>query len=124
MKTKDLNKIAKIEKAIEKKYGKKAVCNPKSTWNQAKEEKFLQESKSFYKRLSDNKSGSFIKNLKKEDRKCQVCSKEWYFMRLKDEICFLNWSVCHDCFISHVQSREERWLSDWRPDKEGVFKNS
>ena len=37
---KDLNKIAQIEKAISKKYGKEAIQNPKSNWNEKKEKHF------------------------------------------------------------------------------------
>ena len=36
MTKKDLNEIAKIEKAIKKKYGSEAIQNPKANWNKEK----------------------------------------------------------------------------------------
>ena len=42
MKVDDLNKVAQIEKAIAKKYGKEAIANPKSFWTDEKEKEYLQ----------------------------------------------------------------------------------
>ena len=41
--SKDLNYIANVEKAVAKKYGKEAICNPKSLWNEEKEERYLKD---------------------------------------------------------------------------------
>ena len=38
---KDLNYIARLEQAIAKKYGEETVQNPRSTWTQEKEQKYL-----------------------------------------------------------------------------------
>ena len=43
MKPKDLNKIAQIEKAIAKKFGKETITNPKSLWTDEKEEEYLEQ---------------------------------------------------------------------------------
>ena len=124
MKEEDLDKVAAIENAIAKKYGKEAIQNPKSNWNPEKEEKFLKDSKSFYRQLSLRLPGAFIKNLDHEsDKQCSVCSKQWHFMKLEDELCFIKWTTCRDCYIAYIEAREEKWLSGWRPDKEGPFKN-
>ena len=40
---KDLNQIAKIEKAMSKKFGKESIVNPKSGWNDEKEKQYLQD---------------------------------------------------------------------------------
>ena len=40
---KDLNKIAYVEKAIAKKFGKEAIVNPKSNWTDEKEEEYLED---------------------------------------------------------------------------------
>ena len=44
---KDLNEIASIEKAIKEKYGEEAIQNPKKTWDEEKEKKYLQGLKEF-----------------------------------------------------------------------------
>ena len=38
---KDLNYIAKVEKAIAKKYGNIAIQNPASFWDEEKEKKYI-----------------------------------------------------------------------------------
>ena len=40
MKNRDLNEIAKLEKAIKEKYGEEAIQNPKGTWDKEKEDKY------------------------------------------------------------------------------------
>ena len=45
---KDLNQIAKIEKAMSKKFGKESIVNPKSGWSDEKEQQYLKDLKSFY----------------------------------------------------------------------------
>ena len=49
MKKKDLNEIAKIEKAIAKKFGTETIVNPKAFWTNEKEEEYLEQVKEFYK---------------------------------------------------------------------------
>ena len=49
MKQKTLNKIAEIERAMAKKFGKEAITNPKSLWTDEKEEEYLEQLKEFYK---------------------------------------------------------------------------
>ena len=56
MKKKDLNHIAKIEKAIKDKYGEEAIQNPRGSWNQEKEEKYLNDLKDFYEKNSRNET--------------------------------------------------------------------
>ena len=43
MKEKDWNYIAKLEKAIEKKYGEEAIQNPKGNWDKEKEKEYLNQ---------------------------------------------------------------------------------
>ena len=47
--SKDPNYAAKVEKAIAEKYGKEAVENPKSKWDDEKEKEYLAELKSNYR---------------------------------------------------------------------------
>lgn len=124
MKEDRLNKIASIEKVIKNKYGKEAIQNPKANWSKEKEDKFVKDSKKFYKERLSRKHGDFIKKVThKTGENCSTCFKEWFFMTLEDEVSCLKWSVCRDCYIKYIDGREERWASGWRPDKESVFRN-
>ena len=92
MKKKDLNEIAQIEKAIKEKYGEDAIQNPKGSWSKDKEEKYLEELKSFYnnkkrKKTTEQVSGFTIKTKKtknKVERTCPVCSS--YSFSLNDDL--------------------------------------
>ena len=49
-KEKDPNLIAKIEQAIEKKYGKETVSHPRDNWDEKKEQNYLQQIKKIAKK--------------------------------------------------------------------------
>ena len=125
MKDKNLDKIAAIEKAIKEKYGDEAVAHPRAEWNDAKEEKYLEEIKklSAKKQATEEKAdkvdngGFFIskKLLNKEIRReCPVCSV--YSFDMKDDVYMNKFECCYECYIQYVDGREERWLTGWRPD--------
>ena len=127
MKVDDLNKVAQIEKAIAKKYGKEAVANPKSFWTDEKEKEYLEQLKEFYEeeykkkeqKEKVEKDGFFLpKNLitRKSKRKCPAC--EAFSFDLKDDLYMNKFECCFKCYIQWVEHREERWLEGWRPDKE------
>ena len=127
MSKKDLNKIAYVEKAIAKKFGKEAIINPKSNWTDEKEEEYLEDLKEFYSRQrkrSDNnekieEEGFLLsKNLisKESKRVCPVCSE--YSFNIKDDLYMNKFECCYKCYIQWVEDREERWTNGWRPDKE------
>ena len=124
---KDLNKIAYVEKAIAKKFGKEAIVNPKSNWTDEKEEEYLEDLKEFYsrqRRRSDDsekmeEEGFLLsKNLisKESKRVCPVCSE--YSFSVRDDLYMNKFECCYKCYIQWVVDREERWLSGWRPNKE------
>ena len=123
MKKRDLNEIAKLEKAIKEKYGEEAIQNPKGTWDKEKEDKYLEELKTFYKRNIRSKEveeapGFLVKSRKTRtsvDRTCPVCSS--YSFSGKDDLYMIKFDCCYDCYIQHVDGREERWKSGWRPNK-------
>ena len=83
----DPNYIAGVEKAIKEKYGKDAISNPKSNWDDEKEQEYLDELKkmskkdraSYYKKEVVDNNGILItkKLIKKDDvqRTCPVCTK-------------------------------------------------
>jgi len=122
MKEKDLNKIAKIEKAVKDKYGEEAVQNPKGSWNQEKEKKYLEDLKEFYKTTKTQKEteevGDFVIKKRKIkhsiDRKCPICSS--YSFSGQDDLYMTKFECCFKCYIRHVEDREERWKSGWRPN--------
>lgn len=118
--------VSKVEKAIADKYGDKAVVNPRSLWDEEKEKQYIEQAKEnaekYYKAEEDEdlieKDGIFIskKLLNKSNAKsCPVCDK--YLADNKDAVYLIKWDCCHICFIQWVESREERWLTGWRPDK-------
>ena len=122
---KDLNQIAKIEKAMSKKFGKESIVNPKSGWDDEKEEQYLQDLKTFYseelKEAEDkiNEDGFFItRNLinKEINRVCPVC--ETYSFSGRDDLYMNKYQCCHTCYLKWVELDEKKWLEGWRPDKE------
>ena len=122
MKKKDLNEIAKIEKAIKEKYGEEAIQNPKKSWNQEKENKYLEELKAFHDRTRRAKTTETVGDLKIKKRKtaheinraCPVCGS--YSFSSKDDLYMTKFECCFNCYIQFVEDREERWKSGWRPN--------
>ena len=120
---KDLDKIAKIEKAIKEKYGEEAIQNPKKFWDEEKEKKYLRDLEKFYNNKSKKKkvtdSNGFLVREKKSshkiDRTCPVCSS--YSFSSKDDLYMNKFECCFNCFIQYVEGREERWKTGWRPNK-------
>ena len=126
MKNKELDKIAAIEQAIAKKYGKEAIQNPRANWDEKKEKEYLEQMKKFYKRIEKNErwqdkvdvSGIKVskKLLSRESLKnCAVCGT--FPKKPMDDVCFIKFDCCHNCYINFVEDREERWLKGWRPDE-------
>ncbi len=123
MKEKDLNKIAEIEKAIKKKYGEEAIKNPKGSWNQEKENKYLSNLKQFHnkskkrKQKIEEQEGFIVKEKKVKtcvDRVCPVCNS--YSFAARDDLYMIKFNCCYNCFIEYIEGREQRWKSGWRPN--------
>ena len=117
---KDLNYIAKLEKAIAKKYGQEAIQNPRSSWTEEKEKDYLEQIKEIYKiectksRHSGRieKEGFFVtKKLfsRENDRVCTVCHE--YSFRLKDDVYMNRFDCCHRCYTNFVEGKEKRWFN-------------
>ena len=119
---KDLNEIAKIEKAIKEKYGKEAVQNPKGSWDEEKEAKYLEDLKAFHERSARQKTTEVVGNIRvkkkktghKIERTCPVC--ESYSFSLNDDLYMIKFNCCFKCYIQYIEGREERWKSGWRPN--------
>tara|TARA_R110000824_G_scaffold188779_3_gene370140 strand:- start:341 stop:730 length:390 start_codon:yes stop_codon:yes gene_type:complete len=126
MTKKDWDYIARLEKAIKKKYGPEAVINPKAFWTDEKEKEYLKQIKEIYNQEKTReeevekveKDGFLIpKNLinKKSKRKCPTCGV--YSFDKKDDLYMNKYECCSKCFVQWVEDREERWLNGWRPNK-------
>ena len=50
MSDKDWDRLAAFEKAISKKYGKEAIQNPKSNWDDEKERDYVEQQKKLYEK--------------------------------------------------------------------------
>jgi hypothetical protein len=119
---KDLNYIAKLEKAIKEKYGEEAIQNPASQWTPEKEKEYLKQLKEVsYK---ENQSGNTVeengflvtKRLinKRQDNICPVCNK--LSLQKANSYYLTKYECCQECFILYVEGREERWKNGWRPN--------
>jgi hypothetical protein len=123
----DIEYIAKVEKAITEKYGEEATINPRSLWDEEKEKEYLEQVKENVEKYSKKqeeddimeKDGIFVSKkllTKSNTDKCNTCNK--YMVSSKDKVYLLKWDCCHNCYIKWVENREERWAEGWRPDKE------
>jgi len=125
-KNKDPNFVAKIEQAIQKKYGEEAVQHPKANWDEIKEKEYLSQLKEFTEKQNRKKEKSekvekdgFLiskKLLNREsNRTCEAC--DIYSFNLKDDVYMNKFGSCYSCYIQHIEDREERWQEGWRPSK-------
>jgi len=127
MTEKDPNYIPKLEKAIAQKYGSEAIDNPRKFWDEAKEERYIQESKALAEKLKKSEghtekveTDGFLINKKllskDTNRFCLVCNE--YSFDVRDNLYMNKFECCRLCYIKWVENREERWLAGWRPEKE------
>ena len=123
--SKNFDKIAATERAIAEKYGDEVVQNPRANWNQEKEKEHLQQMKEFYKKMKKHEehqekieiNGIKVskKLLNRESlQSCPVCGS--FPKKSMDDVCFVKFECCFNCYIEHVEGREERWLKGWRPN--------
>ena len=126
MKNKDLNKIAAIEQAIAKKYGDEAIQNPRANWDETKEKEYLDQMRELYKKNAQHEKWEekidvngikVSKKLFNRDslQRCSVCSSS--MKKTADDVCFLKYECCYNCYIEYVEGREERWDTGWRPKR-------
>jgi len=127
MSKEDLNKIAAIELAITKKYGKEAVQNPRANWDEIKEKEYLEQMRELYKKTNENDKWQekvdvngikVSKKLFNRDslQHCSVCSS--LARKSTDDVCLLKYECCYKCYIQYVEGREQRWKKGWRPKNE------
>ena len=115
---KDLNYIARVERAIAKKYGNEAIQNPRGNWDEEKEREYLKQIKLVHKKEISrrDKEGKIQKDgfliskkllNKREDRTCPACFE--YSFKIKDDVYMNRYDCCHRCYIKFVEGKEERW---------------
>ena len=127
MKNKQLNKIAALEKAISEKYGEEAIVNPKSNWDESKEQAYLEQMRALYKKqnkVSDSNEKIDLNGIKvakkllnRESLKtCPICGN--FPKKSMDDVCLIKFDCCNKCYIQHIEGREERWTGGWRPNED------
>ena len=126
-KYKDPNYVARVEKAISKKYGYDAIQNPRANWDDEKEEeykkqlqKMLEKEDRFQEKHEKIEVDGVFVNKKlltrEHNRKCPVCDS--YSFSIQDDVYMTKFECCRSCYVRWVEDREERWETGWRPTKE------
>lgn len=119
--TKDLDYIARLERAISRKYGKETILNPQANWSEDKEKDYLLQLKKLDKKdigLEKVESNGVLvpkKLINKEVKRiCPVC--QTYSFDIKDDVYMAKYNCCSECYIQYVEDREDRWQEGWRPE--------
>lgn len=124
---KDPNYIVALEKAVKEKYGELATMNPKYFWNQEKEREYISDVQVTTKKQLNNEEtrekvdlgGVLIpkKLINKNTQKiCSVCDQ--YSFNKVDDVYLVKYHTCQKCYIQHIEGREQRWMSGWRPTED------
>ncbi len=118
----DLNYVAKVERAIKEKYGEETIKNPKSSWSPEKEKEYLKQKKMLICQTKEKPKQELCQDViligdSKEDqtRTCPVCNT--YSFSRRDDVYMSKFEACFKCYIDHIEGREEKWFSGWRPKK-------
>lgn len=118
---KDLDYIARLEKAISRKYGPAAILNPMANWSEEREKDYLKQLKTLDEK--DHRSEKVESNgvlvpkkliNKEAERLCPVCQA--YSFSVKDDVYMVKYNCCSTCYIQYVEDREDRWKDGWRPE--------
>jgi len=117
---KDLDYIARLERAISRKYGSETILNPMTNWSEDKEKHYIEQLKSLDKKETYSEKveidGVLVpkKLINREtERVCPVC--KIYSFKIEDDMYMAKYECCTDCYIQYVEDREERWEQGWRP---------
>jgi hypothetical protein len=116
--------VERLESAVAHKYGKEATVDPRSEWNDEKEEDYQRQMReaattASSSRVEKQKADGFlvVQKLVNADaeRCCQICNT--YSFKTKDDVYENKFGCCARCFVDFVEGREERWKDGWRPDE-------
>jgi len=113
----NFKQISAFEKAIEEKYGDKAILDPSSLWNVEKEKAYLEQVKSvekYYRNQAYEKQidqGGFIVKEKlinkKNFKNCSLCGEQAY--KSEDDLYMNKFDCCCKCYIKNIEGRESKW---------------
>lgn len=117
--------IAKLERAIEERWGEEAAKNPRKDWDEEQQEKYEEEAEELNKKIFKNESedvkvernGYIVSEslMNRESRNnCEVCNS--YSFKSRDDLYLNRFGVCYDCYFQYIDGREERWEKGWRPN--------
>jgi len=108
---KDPERLIKIEKAIQEKYGDEVIQNPKANWDQEKEKEYLQQIKKIAKSEKPKEKieveGVLMpKKLfrKESNRTCPKC--KIYSFEMKDDLYMAKFKCCYKCYLRLEYTRE------------------
>ena len=115
-----LEKLQRIEEAIKTKFGENSVLDPRSLWNDKKEEEYQKQLTELHLKNSlreksvekVEKNGVLIqKHLFIEENEtkdeCGLC--ENCLLDFRDKTYINKFGTCFECFIQHVEGREEKY---------------
>ena len=128
-KHKDPNYVARVEKAISKKYGYDAIQNPRANWDDEKEEEYKKQLQKMLEKEDRFREkgekievdGVFVNKkllTREHNRKCPVCNS--FSFSIHDDVYMTKYECCKSCYVRWVEDREERWETGWRPTKEKI----
>lgn len=125
---KDMDYLAKLERAIAQKYGDIATINPRSGWNNDKEAEYSELLKDKLKLEAQIDSAKHSLDLDgvliqkrllniEQKRECEYCNS--YSFNRDDDVYFSKYGTCHKCYVKYIEDREDRWKNGWRPGING-----
>jgi len=101
---KDPERVIKVEKAIQEKYGEEIIQDPKATWNEEKEKEYLKQIKKIAKAQKQKEKieveGVLMpKKLfrKESERTCPEC--KIYSFEMKDNLYMAKFKCCYLCYL-------------------------
>ena len=108
---KDPERLIKIEKAIQEKYGDEVIQNPKANWDQEKEKEYLQQIKKIAKSEKPKEKieveGVLMpkKLFRKESKRtCPEC--KIYSFDMKDDLYMAKFKCCYKCYLRLEYTRK------------------
>jgi len=106
--------IVGLERAIKEKYGEETTHDPSIHWNEEKEKEYLKQLKDVVH--EDEKDGvievsGVLVSKKLFNRStiktCKLCNK--FCMEAKNDLYLTKYDCCEECFIIHIEGREDKW---------------
>lgn len=103
-----LDDIAKLERAIEMKYGPDVLKHPRENWDENKEKKFIHDIKNYLATMEEKENNYNVevkdnieyvskKTLSSQTRICCECSK--YSISKVDDLYLKKLNICYKCYL-------------------------